>query len=156
MPSFFFVFWFLASHNYKHFISFHLHLVWWYGKMNLNFEIQCPLNSHCTHEHWTKTNTLRNLTLFYSISKCALNNRSIQAAIKCFGGQMCQNVQKLLGKMLIFLAKIENVAQTLSSRICLREASHIDFPHKKRHMYVRGWGGWRLWRFSGKPCGKNR
>ena len=33
----------------------------------------------------------------------------------------------------------------------IREASHIDFVHEKRHMDVGGWGGgWRLWRFSVK------
>ena len=38
--------------------------------------------------------------------------------------------------------------------IVIREASHIDFPHKKRHMYVRGWGGLAVVTFLRKAMWK--
>ena len=40
----------------------------------------------------------------------------------------------------------------------VKEVSHIDFVHEKRHMDVGGGGGggWRLWRFLVKNRGKFR
>ena len=38
----------------------------------------------------------------------------------------------------------------------LREASHIDFVHEKRHMDVGGWGGLAPVTFLGENHGKFR
>ena len=125
----FLVCWFLARHNHNQNICSKLYLVWWYGKMIFNFEIQCLLNSHCVHEHWTKTDTLRNLTLFYSINKFALSLNNGLKVIKCAKmNKNCSKNEHLLRKLL----KIKKVAQKLPN---LSRPNYISL-HWKRSQQV--------------------